>query len=78
MLMAAARALADLSPSKQNPRANLLPPVTELREVSFNVAQGVATQACKEGLTEPLDPSEIDERIRAKMWSPGYANLMDS
>jgi malate dehydrogenase (oxaloacetate-decarboxylating) len=78
MLMAAARALADLFPSKQNPRANLLPPVTELREVSFKVAQGVAVQACKEGLTEPLDPSEIDEKIRTKMWSPGYANLMDS
>lgn len=78
MLMAAAQALAGLSPSKQNPRANLLPPVTELREVSFKVAQGVAVQACKEGLTEPLDPSEIDERIRAKMWSPGYTNLIDS
>jgi malate dehydrogenase (oxaloacetate-decarboxylating) len=77
MLMAAARALADLSPSKVNPRGNLLPPVTELRDVSFRVAQGVAIQACKEGLTAPLDTSEIYKLIKAKMWSPEYANLSD-
>ena len=77
MLMAAARALADLSPSKVNPRGNLLPPVTELRDVSFRVAQGVAIQACKEGLTAPLDASEIYQLIKAKMWSPEYANLSD-
>jgi len=77
MLMAAARALADLSPSKQNPRGNLLPPVTELRDVSFRVAQGVAIQARKEGLTDTFDTSEIYTKIRTKMWSPAYANLLD-
>jgi malate dehydrogenase (oxaloacetate-decarboxylating) len=77
MLMAAARALADLSPSKHNPRGNLLPPVTELRDVSFRVAQGVAIQACKEGLTDAFDTSEIYTKIRTKMWSPAYANLLD-
>jgi len=76
MLMAAARALADLSPSKNNPRGNLLPPVTELRDVSFRVAQGVAIQARKEGLTDAFDNSEIYTKVRTKMWSPAYANLL--
>jgi malate dehydrogenase (oxaloacetate-decarboxylating) len=76
MLMAAARALADLSPSKNNPRGNLLPPVTELRDVSFRVAQGVAIQARKEGLTDACDTSEIYTKVRTKMWSPAYANLL--
>jgi malate dehydrogenase (oxaloacetate-decarboxylating) len=76
MLMAAARALADLSPSKNNPRGNLLPPVTELRDVSFRVAQGVAIQARKEGLTDAFDTSEIYTKVRTKMWSPAYANLL--
>jgi malate dehydrogenase (oxaloacetate-decarboxylating) len=76
MLMAAARALADLSPSKNNPRGNLLPPVTELRDVSFRVAQGVAIQARKEGQTDAFDSSEIYAKIRTKMWSPAYANLL--
>jgi malic enzyme len=77
MLMAAARALADLSPSKHNPRGNLLPPVTELRDVSFRVAQGVAIQARKEGLTDTFDTSEIYTKIKTKMWSPAYENLLD-
>ena len=42
MLMAAARALADMSPARLNPHANLLPPVSELRDVSLRVAQAVA------------------------------------
>src|SRR3954467_7037963 len=48
MLMAAARALADVSPARQNPNGNLLPPVPELRDVSLRVAQAVALQAREE------------------------------
>src|ERR671911_1113269 len=45
MLLAAAHALADTSPARLNPHANLLPPVSELRDVSLRVAQAVAMQA---------------------------------
>ena len=72
MLMAAARALADVSPARLNAQANLLPPVTELRDVSLQVAQAVALQARGEGLTQPLDGGEINRVIRAKMWLPVY------
>lgn len=72
MLMSAARALADVSPARLNPDANLLPPVSELRDVSLRVAQAVALQARKEGLTEPTDAGEIYQSIRNKMWSPVY------
>jgi hypothetical protein len=46
-------------------------------DVSFRVPQGVAIQASKEGLTDTFDTSEIDMKIRTKMWSPAYANLLD-
>jgi malate dehydrogenase (oxaloacetate-decarboxylating) len=72
MLMAAARALTHLSPARQDPMANLLPPVTEAREVSARVAETVAMQACKEGLTEPIGAAEIFRRIEAKIWTPVY------
>jgi malate dehydrogenase (oxaloacetate-decarboxylating) len=72
MLMAAARALASLSPSKTNRNANLLPPVTELRQVSYHVAFAVALQALKEGLAEISGEQEVVSRIRAKMWMPTY------
>jgi len=72
MLMAAARALAEVSPARLNPSANLLPPVTELRDVSIRVAQAVANQACKEGLAEATHRDDISQRIHDKIWSPMY------
>jgi malate dehydrogenase (oxaloacetate-decarboxylating) len=72
MLMAAARALASLSPSKTNPKANLLPPVTDLREVSYYVGLAVALEAQKDGLAERSDKGELASLIRAKMWTPVY------
>ena len=45
MFMAAAKALAALSPAKRDAHANLLPPVTALREVAVAVAIAVGKQA---------------------------------
>jgi malate dehydrogenase (oxaloacetate-decarboxylating) len=71
MFMAAAKALAALSPARNDSGGNLLPPVTELREVSIAVARATALQARKEGLTDVAE-DQIDAAIRAKMWSPKY------
>ena len=71
MLMAAAKALAAMSPARTDPEANLLPPVTALREVSLAVARAVAHQACREGLTS-FPEDAIDAAIHAKMWRPEY------
>jgi malate dehydrogenase (oxaloacetate-decarboxylating) len=72
MLMAAARALAEVSPARLNPQANLLPPVTELRDVSLRVAQAVAMQARNEGLSEAMDAGDMYRTVRDKMWTPTY------
>jgi malate dehydrogenase (oxaloacetate-decarboxylating) len=72
MLMAAARALAEASPSKRDRNANLLPPVIQLREVSYRVAIAIALQAQAEGLAEETSRNELDPRVRAKMWTPMY------
>ena len=72
MLMAAARALAEASPARNNPEANLLPPVSELRTVSLRVAQAVALQARQEGLTAPIDAGDLYGHIRDTMWTPAY------
>ena len=78
MLMAAASALADLSPSKRNSNGNLLPPVPELRDISLCVAQALALQAREGGLTEPMDAGDIYRRIRDKMWTPVYQAFLAS
>jgi malate dehydrogenase (oxaloacetate-decarboxylating) len=72
MLMAAARALADVSPSRHDPEANLLPPVTALRDVSFHVALAVALAAQAEGLAQEESREKIEARIGDKMWNPVY------
>ena len=72
MFMAAAKALAAMSPAHNDSSGNLLPPVTELREISIAVARAVAIQAIKEGLTPDVADDEIDAAIAAKMWTPRY------
>jgi malate dehydrogenase (oxaloacetate-decarboxylating) len=72
MFMAAAKALANSSPARENPKHNLLPPVSALRDVALTVALAVALQAHKEGLVTDVTIDQIEQRIRAKVWTPGY------
>jgi malate dehydrogenase (oxaloacetate-decarboxylating) len=72
MFMAAAKALAAMSPARNDPKGNLLPPVTELREISIAVARAVAVQRSRKVLTPDIADDEIDAAIAAKMWTPRY------
>ncbi len=72
MFLAAARAIAELSPAKADPHANLLPPLADLRKISFHVAVAVARQADTDGLAAVPD-QDIAAAVRAKMWEPVYA-----
>ncbi len=72
MFMAAAKCLAELSPARLSRSGRLLPPVSELRSVSFGVAKAVARQAIKDGVADPLDEQTVEARIRANVWEPVY------
>lgn len=72
MFMAAAVALAKCSPAKNDPQANLLPPFTEIREISFQVALAVAKEAVASGFAQKCSDEELEKKIRAKMWMPEY------
>lgn len=72
MFMAAAKALAAFSPAKTDPKANLLPPLDEIREVSFRVAFATAKEAISEGLADAMTDEELSFALRQKMWTPGY------
>lgn len=71
MFMVAAQALADCSPAKSDPSKNLLPPLTEVRDVSYKVAFAVAKEAVKENLSL-LKEEEIESAIRSHIWEPNY------
>jgi malate dehydrogenase (oxaloacetate-decarboxylating) len=72
MLMAAAKALAALSPARLDPEASLLPPLGEIRSVSAAVAVAVARQAQADGVASPCDAETLDRKIRAEVWEPAY------
>ncbi len=72
MFGAAAGALADISPAKHDPRANLLPHVDELGAVAMAVARAVALAAREEGMCPPFADQALDDLIAAKMWAPVY------
>ena len=74
MFLAAARTIADRSPAKRDPSANLLPPLTALRSLSFEVAVAVARQAVSEGLTGAMSGDAVIAAVKAKMWEPVYAD----
>jgi malate dehydrogenase (oxaloacetate-decarboxylating) len=72
MFMAAAMALAECSPAKTNPDANLLPPLTHLREVSLRVAIAVAKEAIADNKAGFTDFTDLETHIREHMWVPVY------
>jgi malate dehydrogenase (oxaloacetate-decarboxylating) len=72
MFMAAARALAELSPARSSRDSNLLPPLCDLRAISRHVAFAVAKQAQAEGFAEPCPDETLAAMIDAKMWEPVY------
>jgi malate dehydrogenase (oxaloacetate-decarboxylating) len=72
MFMAAAKCLAELSPAGSSKSGRLLPPVSELRQVSFAVAKAVALQAIEDGVAAPLGDQTLESRICANVWQPVY------
>ena len=73
MFLAAARTVAAFSPAEHDPAANLLPPLVEIRQLSFHVALAVAKQAQAEGLADSLSEEALADAVRDKMWDPRYA-----
>ncbi|HEY1975550.1 MAG TPA: NAD-dependent malic enzyme [Candidatus Baltobacteraceae bacterium] len=70
MFMAAAQAIADMV----NPwdlGASILPPISDVREVSVRVAIAVAEQALREGLAR-ANPQDVEAAVRNAMWEPHY------
>ncbi len=72
MFLAAAEALAEMSPARHGPGHTLLPPVEALRQVALHVGAAVARQAYLEGLTQDFRPEEAEDVVRARMWQPVY------
>jgi len=74
MFLIAAKALAEVSPAKNNPAANLLPPLKDVTAISRNIAFAVAREAIGAGLTEynDLSDKELNTLLDEYIWKPVY------
>ena len=72
MIMAAAKALAELSPVRLEGGLALLPPVADSREVSMLVAEGVGRQAIADGVSDVESGDALNEQIHEYVWEPVY------
>jgi malate dehydrogenase (oxaloacetate-decarboxylating) len=72
MIMAAAKMLADLSPSKKDEHASLLPPLADSRRVARIVAEAVGRQAIADGLAGVADERAFLAELHANIWDPAY------
>jgi malate dehydrogenase (oxaloacetate-decarboxylating) len=72
MIMAAAKALAALSPARTDKSAPLLPPVAESRKTSLAVAEAVGMQAIADGVAEAVDEANLSRELSAYVWEPEY------
>lgn len=71
MFMAAARALAD-SVEDREPGDSLLPPLSEVRQVSRAIAIAVGARAQSEDLAPATSPDELEAAVDATVWKPEY------
>jgi malate dehydrogenase (oxaloacetate-decarboxylating) len=71
MIKASALALAELSPTRQDKHANLLPPLSDIRSVSLKVAKAVGKQAMQEGVAD-VDEAGFEKELVANVWDPVY------
>ncbi len=72
MIMAAAKALAALSPARRDPSAPLLPPIADARQVSLVVAEAVGRQAMADGVADTVDQPAFAGILRGYVWEPEY------
>jgi malate dehydrogenase (oxaloacetate-decarboxylating) len=71
MIMASAKALAAMSPTKKDKNASLLPPMADSRNVALLVAEAVGKQAIAEGIAEVTEAVFTNE-LHAYVWEPVY------
>jgi len=72
MIMAAAKALAQLSPAREDKNGRLLPPIAQSRNVSKAVAEAVGRQAIADGVGALADEKTLNDQLRDYVWEPVY------
>jgi malate dehydrogenase (oxaloacetate-decarboxylating) len=76
MMLAAARTLGAHSPALKDPSASLLPPLTDIRRVTAEIAVAVGIEAQKDDLAPKTSEEELRHRVTAAQWTPTYSSFV--
>ncbi|MCB1828216.1 MAG: NAD-dependent malic enzyme, partial [Coxiellaceae bacterium] len=72
MFMQAARALAETAPALHTEGGALLPPLSDVRDVSKKIAFAVAKQAMEDGFASSISDEKLQQLIDETLWEPRY------
>ena len=72
MIMASSNTLADVSPLANTGAGGLLPPLTQITQLSKSIAFNVAKVAMTQGHALTISDDELRERIEKYFWTPQY------
>ncbi len=72
MIKAATEELARNLPTAKDKRASLLPPLSDVRDLSRVIARAVGLQAIREGQAQVADDAELDRELHEHIWEPVY------
>lgn len=72
MLMVASKTLADLAPVSDDPGKGILPPLTELADISKKIAFAVGKVAQAEGYSLETSDEDLVQEIERNFWIPAY------
>jgi malate dehydrogenase (oxaloacetate-decarboxylating) len=72
MLRVASETLAAASPLANTGKGGILPPLTQLAELSKEIAFAVAKMAMQQGYALEMDDERLKRKINANFWKPEY------
>ncbi|MEX0738588.1 MAG: NAD-dependent malic enzyme [Pseudohongiella sp.] len=72
MLMIASITLSENAPQIEDPSASILPPLTDLPQISRKIAFAVAKMAMSQGHAREIPDDELAEIIERNFWTPVY------
>lgn len=72
MLMVASKTLANLAPHSTDPTKGILPPLTELADISKKIAFAVGKVAQQEGFALETRDEDLQQEIERNFWTPAY------
>ena len=76
MFMAAAHVIGAAVPVSGVIGAPLLPPLTQIRQLSREIAVAVGRTAVEQGLSDVTKPDEVPGLVDARMWEPRYRSFL--